>query len=135
MSTIFNLILLVVLGAAAYFLYKRMKGGGLKSSTESAAKDPMSQEVYNAQKHPKDEEVSLTLEERVELSWQFLTNITEQILNKFTQDDRTRVHQAGEKMNRHGMRYQHDVKQEAKVTIEVVKDRTRKQNQNKGQSR
>lgn len=135
MSTIFNLILLVALGAAAYFLYKRMKGGASKNPTGPDAKDPMSQETYNAKKHPKDEEVSLTLEERVELSWQFLTNITEQILNKFTQDDRTQVHQAGEKMNRHGMSYQHDVKQEAKVTIEVVKARTRKQSQNKGPSR
>ncbi len=135
MSTIFNIILLITLAAAAYFVYKRMTGKTSQNIDMPDAKDPMSQDAYEAKKYPKDEEVSLTMEERVELSWQFLTNITEQILNKFTKNDREKVHEAGVKMNKHGMNYQHDVKQEAQLTIEVVRSRTREQTQDKGRSR
>ncbi len=135
MSNLLSLILLVTLPAVAFFLYKRVKGGASKNDVSSGAENTMSQEDYQAKKYPKDEEVSLTLEERIELSWQFLTNVTEQILNKFSKEDRNVVHDAGEKMNRHGMSYQHDVKQEAKVTIDVVKSRTKKQKKDKGRSR
>lgn len=134
MSNLLSLILLVALLIAAFFLYRRIKGGG-KKDVDSGADNTMSQEEYQAKKYPKDEEISLTLEEKIELSWQFLTNITEQILNKFSKEDRNVVHDAGEKMNRHGMSYQHDVKQEAKVTIDVVKSRTKEQSKDKGRSR
>jgi hypothetical protein len=133
MSIISILIILISL-AVAYFIYKRAKGFGLKRANEST-NDPMSQELYNAKKHPKDEEISLTMEERVQLSWQFLTNITEQILNKFTSDDRNKVHSAGEKLNKHGMSYKHDVNQEVKVTIDAVKSRTKNKTKNVGMSR
>ncbi len=134
MSNLLSLILLVALPIAAFLLYRRIKGGG-KKDVGSGADNTMSQEEYQAKKYPKDEEISLTLEEKIELSWQFLTNITEQILNKFSKEDRNVVHDAGEKMNRHGMSYQHDVKQEAKVTIDVVKSRTKEQSKDKGRSR
>jgi hypothetical protein len=133
MSSIFGLIILVACVAAAYFIYKRRKGSGGNNLAEKSSDNPVSQEIYNAKKHPKEEDVSLTLEERVELSWHFLTNITEQILNKFTAADRNTVHSAGEKLNKHGMNYQHDVKQEAKITIDIVKSKTR--SKSKGQSR
>lgn len=135
MSNLLSLILLVALPVVAFFLYKRVKGGASKNDVSTGADNTMSQEDYHAKKYPKDEEVSLTLEERIELSWQFLTNVTEQILNKFSKEDRNVVHDAGEKMNRHGMSYQHDVKQEAKVTIDVVKSRTKEQKKDKGRSR
>lgn len=135
MSNLLSLILLVSLPIIAFFLYRKIKGSASKKVVGPATDNTMSQESYEAKKYPKDEEVSLTLEERIELSWQFLTNITEQILNKFSQEDRRVVHDAGEKMNRHGMSYQHDVKQEAKFTIEVVKSRTQEQQKDKGRSR
>jgi len=135
MSTIFNIILLIALAVAAYFVYKRMTGTKSLNISTPNAKDPMSQEAYEAKKYPKDEKLSLTIEERIELSWQFLTNITEQIINKFTKNDRTKVYEAGAKMNKHGMSYQHDVKQEAQITIEMVRSRTREQNQSKELSR
>ena len=135
MSTIINIILLVVLAVAAYFIYTEMTRKKSPNTATPDAKDTLSQGDYEAKKHPKDEEVSLTMEERVELSWNFLTNITEQILNKFTKTDREKVHDAGAKMNKHGMSYQHDVSQEAQKTIGIVKSRTREQNQSKGRSR
>ena len=135
MSTIINIILLVALAVAAYFIYMKMTGKTSQNTAVPDAKDPMSQGDYEEKKYPKDEEVSLTMEERVELSWNFLTNITEQIINKFTKTDREKVHDAGTKMNKHGMNYQHDVRQEAQTTIEVVKSRTREQSQSKGRSR
>lgn len=135
MSNLLSLILLVALPIVAFFLYRRIKGGSSKNNASSGVDNTVSQESYEAKKHPKDEEISLTLEEKIELSWQFLTNITEQILNKFSKEDRSVVHDAGEKMNRHGMSYQHDVKQEAKVTIDVVKSRTKEQKKDKGRAR
>lgn len=135
MSNLLSLVLLVTLPIVAFFLYKRIKGRTSKSNTNAGSNNTISQESYEAKKYPKDEEISLSLEEKIELSWQFLTNITEQILNKFSKGDRSMIHEAGHKMNKHGMSYQHDVKQEAKFTINVVKSRTKEQTKDKGRTR
>lgn len=136
LSTIANIILLVALGAAAFFMLQKMRGH--KKSTHTPPADPASQEVYDkGNSPPEEEEINLTMKEKIELSWQFLTNITEQIMNRFSASDQERVQQAGQKLTKNGTQYQHDVHQEAHFTQEAIKTRVMKQNKskNKGQSR
>lgn len=135
MSDILNIILLVTLPIVAFFLYRHIRSGSRNSNIKVTFDKAQSQEAYAAKKYPKDEEVTLSLEEKINLSWQFLINITEQILNKFSKQDKNIVYEAGQKMNKHGMTYQHDVKQEAKLTINVIRARTRQQAQDKGRAR
>lgn len=118
-----------------FFLYKRIRNSSRTNNINVTFDRAQSQEAYAAKKYPKDEEVSLTLEERINLSWQFLTNITEQILNKFSKQDQDIIYKAGQKMNKHGMTYQHNITQEAKITINVIRSRTKQQEQDKGRAR
>jgi hypothetical protein len=131
MSNILILSVAFVVFISLYFGYKKIKNRQEKGHHSSG----ISQEIYKTKKHPKDEEVSLTLEEKIQLSWQFLTNIAEQIVNRFSQEDKNRLHDAGEKMNKHGMSYQHNIDQEAKITIDIIRTRTKEQNKNLNRSR
>ncbi len=133
MSTLINMILLVALGFAAFFIVKRMRGH--QKPEHVVPKDPKSQAIYNEVKHKDEEKITLTLQEKIELSWQFLTNITEQVMNRFSSADKDKIHQAGERFNKNGMKYQHDVHQEAHITQEAVKARVMQQNKSKDQSR
>lgn len=135
MSNIINIILLITLPIAAFFLYRRIRNGSRNNGINVNFDRAQSQEAYAAKKYPKDEEVSLSLEEKINLSWQFLTNITEQILNKFSKQDKDTIYEAGQKMNKHGMTYQHNINQEAKLTVNVIRSRIKKQEQDKGQAR
>lgn len=49
----------------------------------------------------------LTLNEKIELSWQFLYEMTEIVLNKFSPEDRDAVHDIGIDLYELGMRYEH----------------------------
>ena len=71
MSTLINVILLVALGFAAFFIVKRMRGH--QKPEHVVPKDPKSQAIYNEVKHKDEEKITLTLQEKIELSWQFLT--------------------------------------------------------------
>lgn len=135
MSDILKIILLITLPIVAFFLYRRIRGSSRNNKINVTFDRGQSQEEYVAKKYSKDEEVSLTLEEKINLSWQFLTNITEQILNKFSKQDKYIVHDAGKKMNKHGMTYQHDIHQEAKITVNVIRSRVKQQGQDKGHAR
>ena len=134
MSTSVNIILLVALGFAAFFIVKKMRSH--KKPEHVVPKDPKAQSIYDKKKHKtEEEEITLTLQEKIELSWQFLTNITEQVMNRFSASDKDKVYQAGERFNKNGMKYQHDVNQEAYITQEAVKARVMQQNKSKDQSR
>ena len=70
------------------------------------------------------------------MSWQFLTNITEQVINKFSKQDKEQVNEAGGKLVENGMSYQHDVKQEIKQNVSkmktVAKNKAKEARQGKG---
>lgn len=51
----------------------------------------------------------LTLQERIELSWKFLYDITEVILNKFSKDDIILVNKCGRALLDNGAKYEHIV--------------------------
>jgi hypothetical protein len=57
----------------------------------------------------KTEDKKLTVQERLELSWQFLYEITEIIINKFSKEDIEAVNRIGATLLESGMRYEHVV--------------------------
>ncbi|ABV74642.1 hypothetical protein A1C_01655 [Rickettsia akari str. Hartford] len=57
----------------------------------------------------KPENKKLTLQERIELSWKFLYDITEVILNKFSKEDVMQVNKCGQVLFENGVRYEHVV--------------------------
>ena len=68
--------------------------------------DPDAQANYNAKMQDKN---LLTKEEKIELSWQFLYDITEVVLNKFSPEDKGNVHSIGHKLLDSGAGYEHVV--------------------------
>lgn len=70
-------------------------------------KDDAAQETYNKKKN--GSENNLTLDEMLELSWQFLYDITEKVLNQFSEEDRNAVDDLGKTLANSGMQYQHVV--------------------------
>ncbi|CAA14685.1 DUF2660 domain-containing protein [Rickettsia prowazekii] len=57
----------------------------------------------------KSENKKLTLQEKIELSWQFLYDLTEIILNKFSKEDVVQVNKCGQILFENGVRYEHVV--------------------------
>lgn len=94
----------VVILVIIYFVKSR--GIGIKSSKLNA-KNPEAQALYAKKKNK--EEKKLTMQEKLELSWKFLYEITDIILNKFSNDDRTKVNQIGKDLTKTGMKYNHVV--------------------------
>ncbi|WP_322776053.1 DUF2660 domain-containing protein [Candidatus Megaera venefica] len=92
----------------------------------------LTERLYNQNRHKEDEDKSLTLQEKIELSWAFLTNITEQVMNRFSNQDQQKVENAGQALSKNGAKYQHNVNREANIVQAVIK--TRVKDQNKGQS-
>ncbi len=82
--------------------------------------DPEAQKTYNIQKNT-DEEKTLTMQERIELSWQFLVNIKNQVMQKFSETDLEKVQRAGTILSEHGMKYQHNAELEIIVSTEMSK--------------
>jgi len=56
-----------------------------------------------------NDEQKLTLKEKIELSWKFLYEITELVINKFSKDDIKSVNKLGYILLNNGMRYEHSV--------------------------
>ena len=119
MSNLLNVALLVLAGSAlVYLLIKRNKEPKVK---KIVVVDPEAQKLYNIQKKKTDEEKTLTMQEKIELSWQFLINIKDQVLKKFSKPDLEKVQKAGIILAEHGMKYQHDIELEISVRQEVSK--------------
>lgn len=111
------LVVTAVVGAAIwyFFIYNRSADPAVERNLKV---DPEAQDQYDQVKHAEEEEEKkLTLEERIEMSWQFLTNITEMVMNRFSASDKQQVHEAGLAMQKNGMEYLHDVDMEIKRSI------------------
>ena len=72
-----------------------------------------SQEKYNSIKNPNKS--SLSLNDIIDLSWRFLYNLSETILNKFSAKHQKEVIVQGRVMVKNGMKYQHVVDVNPKV--------------------
>ena len=113
------IVLLVLAGfALLYLLIKR--GKQQPKVKKIIVVDPEAQKTYNIQKNT-DEEKTLTMQERIELSWQFLVNIKNQVMQKFSETDLEKVHRAGTILSEHGMKYQHNAELEIIVSTEMSK--------------
>jgi hypothetical protein len=75
------------------------------SSKQQVTQDPsVLQAQYNATKKPV---IKLTKEQKQEISWQFLYDITELIMSKFSQDDKNSLKEIGKKLSSLGAQYHH----------------------------
>ncbi len=89
-----------------FFVYKKSK----KASVSMLVKDTNNAEEFNAPFNKANNNTKkLTLKERVELSWRFLYEVTELIVNKFSKKDIELVNQLGHTLLNNGMRYEHVV--------------------------
>ena len=94
--------------------------------------DPNAQAAYNKIKFPSGP--SFSAKELLELSWKFLYDITETVLNKFSVRDQQETMRNGRVLVEQGMKYQHVVDSNPKVvesytkkSLEAKKDTSEKQ--------
>jgi len=94
-----------------YIVIKTIKklpiGGGSSSNASYIKKgDGTAQKNYDDKfKDPNP----LTKDEKIELSWQFLYDITDTVLNRFSQEDKEAIHKVGHKLLDSGSGYEHVV--------------------------
>ncbi|WP_253308138.1 MULTISPECIES: DUF2660 domain-containing protein [unclassified Rickettsia] len=119
-------LLLVVI----FLIYKKFsanrKNTNLTENTLNAVTVPGVLGINNR----KQEDKKLTLQERIELSWKFLYDITDIIINKFSKEDVQQVNKYGHVLLENGGRYEHIVD----LAIKQVKSQTQtvEQGQSKG---
>ena len=118
MSNLFNIALLVTAGIVLVLMYVKLKKEQEPKIKKVVVVDPEAQQLYASQKHKPDEEKTLTIQEKIELSWQFLVNIKNQVVEKFSKTDQEKVMRAGTILLEHGMKYQHDVELEVRISQE-----------------
>ena len=129
MTYIVNITLFLIALCAIFILFKKKIGSKITPPLgNNASPDHLkAQEEYNIL-HNKEEEIqSLTLEERIELSWAFLLNITEQVMSRFSMSDQKKVDEAGLILSKNGVRYQHNVSEEARIVQSIIKSRGKDQ--------
>lgn len=109
-------------------IYRRMKYSSTEKKLYYVTKDnPDAQTNYELSQKPKN---LLTKDEKLELSWQFLYDITDVVLNKFSKEDKEQVHKIGREMLTIGGGYEHvieyglkkDKNQDKKLDIEQEKN-------------
>ncbi|MFP3018407.1 MAG: DUF2660 domain-containing protein [Candidatus Tisiphia sp.] len=125
-----NLIIAVVslfLVFVTFFIYKKSK----KTSVRTLVDDPNNAEPFN--KENKKKNLSLNDNDRVELSWKFLYEITELIISKFSKKDVELVNKFGHILLDNGMRYEHvvdlGIKQQAISRVASIEQQAYSQSQ------
>lgn len=94
-------LFLAIVTIFIYLFYKRRKRIANRDREQEAP--PTNEVVYNRAGYIKH----LSLQEKIELSWKFLYEITELIVMKFSIEDKNAVNQYGHKLLGNGMRYEH----------------------------
>ncbi|HJD56117.1 MAG TPA: DUF2660 domain-containing protein [Rickettsia endosymbiont of Pyrocoelia pectoralis] len=103
--------ILIAVGCLAlliiFLIYKKVasRKNIIASSEGGSLDNPETFAINN--KNPDNKK--LTLQERIELSWKFLYDITEIILNKFSKEDITLVNKCGRILLDNGTKYEHVV--------------------------
>lgn len=133
MSFEIKLALLTLLFIAAIIIVKRIKNS--HKIEHDVIKDPKAQADYDNQKHHEEENKVLSMEDKIELSWEFLIRITEKIMKSFSKSDVKIVHNAGKSFNNHGMKYEHDVNHEIRVINAQERRKSVSKKQTKSASR
>jgi hypothetical protein len=94
----------IIIILAILFLYKK-SNVHTKTNTENFTNTDLNTSASSR----KTDNKKLTMQERLELSWKFLYEITEIIINKFSKDDIATVNKLGSSLLDSGMRYEHVV--------------------------
>lgn len=133
MSNLLNIALLILAGSVLVYLFmKRNKEPKIK---KVVVVDQAAQKLYDTQKQKPEEEKNLTMQEKIELSWKFLVNIKNQVLEKFSKPDQEKVKRAGVILTEHGMKYQHDIELEVSISKEAARTKTVSKPKEQGVSR
>ncbi len=108
-----SLVLVLVLLGVGIYLFKMSS----RKKTKTIEGDPIGDEtIYSQSEHNNKTNKKLTLKEKMDLSWNFLYEITEIIMNKFSAEDRGMLSQIGISLLNNGMRYEHVVELGIKPT-------------------
>ncbi|MGV2433198.1 MAG UNVERIFIED_CONTAM: DUF2660 domain-containing protein [Rickettsiaceae bacterium] len=97
---------LVIVGIFLY-IKNRTVGGKTYNYEYEKTGDQNAQNLYNQKKSV--DKVQLSAKELLDLSWKFLYDITEAVLNKFSADHRKAVKDCGQILMEYGGRYTHMV--------------------------
>lgn len=103
-NTYLLIIAAVVILVILYVFYKRRYKHDDKNVPYIAKTAPGAQQNYEEMLRDKNQ---LTQDEKLELSWQFLYDITDVVLNKFSEEDRGVVHELGHQIINQGGGYEH----------------------------
>jgi len=101
------LIAIVCLSLLIIFLIYKV-ASRKKNITLSGENNSDDSQNYSVNSKNQDNK-KLTLQERIELSWKFLYDITEIILNKFSKDDMILINKCGHILLENGAKYEHVV--------------------------
>lgn len=111
---IYALASIIFVAAIIFWLWGRKKSTNDETNVQYIPKgDPNAQVEYEKTKFPPS--ASITMQELLELSWKFLYDLTEIVLNRFSVRDQQTVMQQGRVMISNGMKYIHVVDSNPKV--------------------
>lgn len=99
-----NIALGIIGTVLLIIFFKKRKQNLIGSKSNNKAFDAQ-QAAYLAKKNQSKEE--LTIKERLELSWNFLYEIAEIVLNKFSPEDKIEIQELGKDLAKAGMKYEH----------------------------
>ena len=103
-------ILLLIIFAILFFRKNA------NSTVATQVKNVITNDTNGLITNKKTETKKLTIQERLELSWKFLYEITEKIINNFSNEDKEKVNIIGLSLLNNGMRYEHVVDLGIKLT-------------------
>lgn len=101
---IISLILALAILGIGIYLFKAFS----RKKAQTKQSYSSDETIYSQEKNNKKDK-KLTLKERIDLSWNFLYEITEIIMNKFSTEDKATINQIGTSLLNSGMRYEHVV--------------------------
>lgn len=114
------LIILITFALVVFLLLKKNYSGSSEGNASYTAKgDPEAQNKYINIKFPKI--TAISTKELIDLSWKFLYDITEIVLNKFSVRDQQETLEQGRVMVQNGVKYQHIVDSNPKVVETYAK--------------
>lgn len=103
---ILGIIGVAIIGGVLFLLKKKKIIGGSKEDYVLKG-DPQAQKDYEMANSPA---VILNHDEKEELSWQFLYELTDHVMANFSQEDQDKLQELGQKMQESGIQYEHVVK-------------------------
>ena len=112
MSYAIIVVAILVLIVFAILFFRKNANSTVATEVKNVITNDTNALITNKQTENK----KLTIQERLELSWKFLYEITEKIINNFSNEDKEAVNIIGVSLLNNGMRYEHVVDLGIKLT-------------------